>query len=132
MSNPYLEEAKEYRKAIDTFAKNQTDETLIDNKAAFDPWHVGVAVNAGKILRYSGNLYRVIQPHTTQADWTPDITPALYNKITVAEWEKWEPNNFYAKGAKVTHNNKKWISNVDNNHWEPGAVGVYTWDEYTG
>lgn len=127
--NKYLEEAKEYRKAIDTFAKNQTDETLIDNKAAFDPWHVGMAVNAGKILRYSGNLYRVIQPHTTQADWSPDITPALYNKITATEWEKWEPNNFYAKGAKVTHNSKKWISNVDNNIWEPGATGVYTWDE---
>ena len=130
--NKYLEEAKGYRKAIDTFAKNQSDKTLIDNKAVFDPWRVGMAVNAGKILRYSDNLYRVIQPHTTQADWSPDITPALYNKITATEWEKWEPNNFYAKGAKVTHNNKKWISNVDNNHWEPGAVGVYTWDEYTG
>lgn len=132
MSNPYMQEAEEYRKAIDTFAKNQSDETLIDNKTAFEFWRAGINAVKDKIYRYGENIYKCIQPHTTQADWTPDITPALYNKITAAEWEKWEPNNFYAKGAKVTHNNKKWISNVDNNHWEPGAAGVYTWTEYTG
>ena len=31
----------------------------------------------------------------------------------------------YAKGAKVTHNGKKWTSTADNNVWEPGAAGVY-------
>ena len=39
--------------------------------------------------------------------------------------------NVDERDVKVTHNNKKWISNVDNNHWEPGATGVYTWDEWT-
>ena len=29
--NKYLDEAKKIRRAIDTFAENQTDETLIDN-----------------------------------------------------------------------------------------------------
>lgn len=131
--NRYLEEAKAIRASIDGLADGQSDEKLADNKAAFPWWNGdGVYYLTGMLLRHGDNLYRVIQPHTTQADWSPDITPALYNKITVTEWEKWEPNNFYAKGAKVTHNNKKWISNVDNNHWEPGAVGVYTWDEYTG
>jgi hypothetical protein len=29
-------------------------------------------------------------------------------------------------GAKVSHNGKHWISDVDNNVWEPG---VYGWSE---
>ena len=32
----------------------------------------------------------------------------------------------YAKGAKVSHNGKHWVSTADNNVWEPG---VYGWDE---
>ena len=31
------------------------------------------------------------------------------------------------KGAKVSRNSKHWISDVDNNVWEPG---VYGWSEY--
>ena len=132
MSNPYMQEAREIRKAIDTFAKNQSDETLIDNKAAFPFWNPnGVDYLAGMLLQYNDGLYRVVQAHKSQADWTPDITASLYNRVTADEYEEWESGRFYAKGAKVTHNGKKWVSNVDNNHWEPGAVGVYTWDEVT-
>lgn len=133
MSNPYLEEAKEYRKAIDTFAKNQTDETLIDNKAAFEFWNPnGVQYEVGKIVQDDEKLYRCIQPHKSQADWEPERVPALFTRITKQDWEEWDDKQSYAKGARVTHNSKKWISNVDNNIWEPGAAGVYTWTEYTG
>ena len=45
MSNPYMKEAEEIRKAIDTFAANQTDETLIDNKAAFEFWHAQIKIS---------------------------------------------------------------------------------------
>ena len=76
--NKYLEEAKEYRKAIDTFAKNQNDETLIDNKAVFEFWRAGINAEKDKIYRYNDEIYRCIQPHTTQDDWTPDKVPALF------------------------------------------------------
>lgn len=128
--NKYLEEAKNMLKSIYGLADGQSDEKIVNNKSAFPWWNGnGVELKAGQYVQYETNVYQVIQNHTTQPDWTPDIVPALFNKITVEEWEKWEPGNFYKKGAKVTHNNKKWISNVDNNHWEPGATGVYTWDE---
>lgn len=130
--NKYLEEAKGYRKAIDTFAKNQTDETLIDNKAAFMPWRAGLQVTTGQILRYGDDIYRVIQSHTTQDDWTPDKVPALFVKISLEEYPEWvQPtgaHDAYMKGAKVSHNSKHWISDVDNNIWEPG---VYGWSEET-
>ena len=32
-------------------------------------------------MRWNGKLYRVVQSHTSQADWTPDVTPALYTEI---------------------------------------------------
>ena len=36
----------------------------------------------------------------------------------------------YAKDDKVSHNDKHWISLVDANVWEPGAVGTEAlWSE---
>ena len=132
MNNPYMKEAEEIRKAIDTFAENQTDETLIDNKAAFPLWSVGIQVAAGQILRYNDDIYRVIQPHTTQSDWTPDITPALFVKISLEEFPQWvQPtgaHDAYNKGDKVSDEGKHWISEIDGNVWKPGTV-VGAWSE---
>ena len=130
MINPYMQEAKEIRKAIDIFAENQTDETLIDNKAAFEWWRSGIAAEKDKIYRFGDDLYRCIQPHTTQDDWTPDITPALFTKISLEEYPEWvQPTgaqDAYNTGDKCSHNNKHWASNLDGNVWEPG---IYGWSE---
>ena len=130
MINPYMQEADGIRKAIDTFAKNQTDETLIGNKAAFSLWRAGLQVTVGQILRYGDDIYRVIQPHTTQTDWAPDITPALFTKISLEEYPEWvQPTgaqDTYNAGDKCSHNNKHWASNLDGNVWEPG---IYGWSE---
>ena len=42
-------------------------------------------------------------------------------------WQKWNGIGLiqYQTGSKVTHNGVKYISQVDNNFWEPGAPGVY-------
>ena len=124
--NKYMQEAQEIRKAIDVFAKNQTDETLIDNKAAFEWWRVGLQVTVGQILRYNDDIYRVNQSHTTQDDWTPDITPALYTKISLDEYPEWvQPtgaHDAYNKGDKVSDEGKHWISEIDGNVWKPGTV----------
>ena len=129
--NRYLQKAEEIRKAINKFAENQTDETLIDNKAAFQLWSGnGLEVKAGEIYLYNDELYRVVQNHTTQPDWTPDKTPALYTKISVEEFPQWvQPTgaqDAYKKGDRATYDNKHWISTADNNVWQPG---VYGWDE---
>ena len=126
MSNLYMEEAKKIRKAIDTFAENQTDEALIDNKAAFMPWRAGLQVTSGQILRYGDEIYRVVQSHTTQDDWTPDKTPALVAKISLEEFPQWvQPtgaHDAYNKGDKVSDEGKHWISEIDGNVWKPGTV----------
>ena len=131
MSNPYMAEAEAIRAGIDGLAQGQNDEKLVDNKAAF-PWWNGDRVNylTGMLVQYGENLYRVVQSHTSQSDWTPDKTPALFTKISTEEFPEWvQPTgaqDAYMSGDKVTHNSKHWISTADNNVWEPG---IYGWDE---
>ena len=132
MNNPYMKEAEEIRNAIDIFAKNQTDETLLDNKAAFSLWRAGLRVTAGQILHFGDDIYRVIQPHTTQGDWTPDKVPALFVKISLEEYPQWRQptgaHDAYNKGDKVSDEGKHWISEIDGNVWKPGTV-VGAWSE---
>lgn len=77
--------------------------------------------------QYNGILYKCVQAHTSQADWTPNTTPALWVVVSIDEYPEWvQPTgaqDAYAKEAKVTHNGERWISNVDANVWEPGVYG---------
>ena len=69
-----------------------------------------------------------------QASWEPSYTTSLWVKASdpSEEWPAWSQplgaHDSYAKGAKVTHNGKKWTSDVDGNVWEPG---VSQWTEVT-
>ena len=54
------------------------DETAVTVPSLFTPWKPGEAVNVGDRRYYATRLYKVVQAHTTQADWTPDVTPALW------------------------------------------------------
>ena len=106
------------------------DNTALTGMELYPVWAVGLAVEVGQRYQYGDRLYKVVQAHTTQADWTPDVAPALWVMVSLEEWPKWiQPtgaHDAYAKGDKVTHNSKKWISDIDANVWEPG---VYGWIE---
>lgn len=71
----------------------------------------------------------MIQDHTTQDGWEPPNVPALFKRVWTEEYPEWvQPagaHDAYAKGAKVSHNGKKWVSTADANVWEPG---VYGWE----
>lgn len=54
------------------------DETAATVPSLFTPWKPGEAVNVGDRRYYAPRLYKAVQAHTTQADWTPDVTPALW------------------------------------------------------
>lgn len=101
----------------------------------FAEWSgAGVSYAVGNLRRYNGKLYRCVQAHTSQDDWTPDTTASLWATAAdpMEEWPEWTPpvgaHDAYAKGDKVSHNNKHWTSTVDANVWEPGQYG---WDEVT-
>lgn len=98
----------------------------------FAEWAFPVAYTVGQIRRYQGTLYKCVQAHTSQADWTPTAASSLWSKINdpAEEWPEWSQpvgaHDAYSKGAKVSHNSKHWVSTADANVWEPG---VYGWKE---
>ena len=91
-----------------------------------------IAYVKGQRVQDDGVLYTVLQAHTSQPDWKPTAAPSLFAKVlipdptVIPEWEQPESTNPYAKGDKVTHNGKTWVSDIDGNVWEPG---VYGWTE---
>lgn len=81
-----------------------------------------------EVFVYDSTLYKVVQPHTSQIDWLPNQTPALYTPFTppgeVAEWvQPTGAHDAYSFGDKVTHNGSTWKSTIDANVWEPGVYG---------
>lgn len=66
------------RAVIEESVASLDDETAATVPSLFTPWKPGEAVNVGDRRYYAPRLYKVVQAHTTQADWTPDVTPALW------------------------------------------------------
>ena len=107
-----------------------TDEDALTAQELFDKWQPDTTYAEGDRRRDEDKLYACIQPHTSQSDWPPHKTPALWKEVSVEEWPEWKQplgsHDAYANGAKVSHNEKHWISRMDANVYEPG---VYGWDE---
>ena len=124
--------AKQLRALIEALSVSLSDETALTGVELFPPWSVGKAYATGDRVQYEGTLYKCVQGHTSQADWTPPVTPALWTAVSIDEYPAWvQPtgaHDAYSKGDKVTHSGKHWTSDVDNNTWEPG---VYGWTEVT-
>lgn len=126
----YLEAAQKIRATMDTAAGMLTDEQAVKVVALFPLWNPQATYAVGDRVRYAGNLYRCLQPHTAQETWNPADAPSLWAKVltdpsgAILPWEQPDSTNPYMKGDKVTHNGKTWESLVDNNVWEPGAVGT--------
>lgn len=101
---------------------------LITLKSLFEDWRPGVSVTAGEYYNYSTNLYKVIQSHTTQSDWTPPAVPALFVKVSppgvIPAWVQPQgAHDAYAIGAIVTHNGQNWRNTSAANVFEPGVFG---------
>ena len=91
--------------------------------------------SVGDRVKYGKQLYKCTQAHTSQASWSPAAAPSLWARIDdpSVEWPEWvQPtgaHDSYAAGYKVSHNGSHWVSDVDNNSWEPG---VYGWTKQEG
>lgn len=77
-----IERAREVRTMLKTNAATiADDEQALKVKTLFDEWKAGESVKVGDRRLYQDKLYKVIQEHTTQADWTPDKTASLWTVI---------------------------------------------------
>ena len=117
-----------------TLAENGSIDEITASEHAdlFTPWVEGVQYSVGQLREYMGVLYKCVQEHTSQADWTPDVAVSLWSKTIdpAEEYPEWSQpigsHDAYNTGDKVTYNKKHWISTCDNNVWQPG---VYGWNE---
>ena len=127
------EKAKSIIGALVKLREAATDEQAIEVPMLYPEWKDGVAYEVGERVLYNDILYKVLQKHTSQADWTPDVAPSLFAKVLIVdpdvipEWVQPDSTNPYMKGDKVTHNGKTWESLVDNNVWEPSESLPTLW-----
>ena len=131
-----IEKARIMRPLIEkAVSASLSDAEALDAVTLFPAWVSGKSYAADDRVKYDGVLYKCLTAHTSQADWSPTAAPSLWAKVlipdpgTIPEWEQPESTNPYMAGDKVTHNGKTWVSDIDNNVWEPG---VYGWTEVTG
>ena len=118
-----------------------SDEAALEVLTIYPKWedNIGKTITNDDIAKglnryqHNGELYKVVQPTVFQTQYEPGAegTSSIFVKISLEEWPEWvQPtgsHDAYAKGDKVTHNSKKWTSDVDANVWEPG---IYGWTEY--
>ena len=117
------------RQTMDAAGAMLTDEQAATVPALYTAWATGAEYTAGDRRTYGGVLYKCLQEHTSQDDWTPDAAPSLWAVVlipdpgVIPEWVQPDSTNPYMTGDKVTHNGQTWECTVDNNVWEPGVYG---------
>lgn len=118
-----IEKARRLRRKIEDLAITMTDEEGLEFVDLFVNWGEGIAYAVGDRVKFGDTLYKCVQAHTSQSDWTPDLTPALWTRVTVEEWPEWiQPTgaqDAYMTGDKVTFQGNHYISLIDNNTWSP-------------
>ena len=129
-----LQIAEQFRKALQLFAASLSDEKAMEIASVYDEWVSGKAYEVGEFLRYGENqvgdsqLYKVVQAHTSQEDWTPDTTPSLYVPIGLTDdgYPVWSrptgAHDAYNEGDVVDYNGTLYKSIINGN--------VYSPDEY--
>jgi hypothetical protein len=54
-------------------------------------WEPGTQYDYGDVVEFEGARYKIIQPHRSQSDWTPPVTPALWGRIQEDQYKDHEP-----------------------------------------
>ena len=128
-----IERARQLRATIEELATNLTDNAALEAKELFSIWSTDTDYTVDDRVRYEDGLYRVLQNHTSQDDWTPTNAPALFAEILpgqdgtdIGEWVQPDSTNPYMRGDRVIYNNKIYESTIDNNVWAPD---IYGWTE---
>lgn len=119
-----VELAKKLRPIIEQAVSAALDDTTaLQSVPLFPAWSSGLEVKKDERYQYNGVLYRVIQAHTTQADWTPDKTPALWVAVSLDEWPEFvQPtgaHDAYNTGDKITFNGEHYVCKMDACTWSP-------------
>ncbi len=126
------QDAIKYRNIIQKAAESLSDSEAVETPMLFEKWESNKNYQINKRICYNDKIYKVLQTHTSQSDWTPDVAVSLFAQVlipdpeVIVQWVQPDSTNPYMAGDKVSHNGKIWESIIDNNVWQPG---VYGWNE---
>lgn len=103
-----------------------TTDEMLDLVDDFKEYSVGSFYIVGDIFALNNQLYQVLQAHTSQEDWEPNKTPALYKPIApltvIPEWvQPTGAHDAYGIGDRVIFEGVVYESLINGNTWSPKA-----------
>ena len=125
-----IDDARHLRSVIEQLSVNLDDEQALETVELFPIWKADTVYTAGDRVRYNDVLYKVLQGHTSQASWAPDVAVSLFTRVLIPEpsiipvWEQPTSTNAYMTGDRVyypTAQDDVYESLIDNNVWSPTA-----------
>lgn len=137
-----LQAAEQLRRALQLFTATLTEEQALEVPGVYPVWEAQKWYKTGDIFSYGTNhvgdpqLYKVAQDHTSQANWTPDATPALYTPFGLDDsgYSIWaQPSgahDAYNTGDIVNYNGTLYKSLIDGNVWSPDVYPA-GWEVYS-
>ena len=122
------------RRALQMFAATLDETRAMEVASVYPAWESGRAYAVGDIIQYGTNsvgdpqLYKVVQAHTSQADWIPGQgTDSLYDAFGLdgQGYPVWSQptgaHDAYQTGDIVNYNGTLYRSLIDGNVWAPDA-----------
>lgn len=137
-----LQVMEQFGKALQMFCQSLTDEQAMEVATVYPKYEVGKLYKPNEMFTYGVNdvgdpqLYRVVSEHTSQEDWTPNVTPALYTPIGLTEegypiWSKpTGSHDAYNIGDIVDYNGTLYKSLIDGNVYSPEEYPA-GWEVYS-
>ena len=125
-----VEKATKLRAIIEraVAALGRGNEGALECVELFQAWENSKAYTVETRVQYSGKLYRCVQAHTSQSDWTPPVAVSLWSEVTVdptTGYDEWKQptgaHDAYNKGDIVSYNGKLYRSLIDGNAYSPDA-----------
>lgn len=128
-----IEQAEAIREAMDFAGATLSEEQALACVRLYRAWEIGKAYAVGDFLTYGENavgdpqLYKVVQPHTSQADWMPNVTASLYDAIGLDDsgYPVWSQptgaHDAYNRGDIVNYNGVLYRSLIDGNIYSPDS-----------
>lgn len=92
----------------------------------YPAWATGTAYSAGDLRSHGGTLWKCVQGHTSQPDWTPGSVPSLWTRAApenvIPDWvQPTGAHDAYRMGDRVTFQGKVYESLINANVWSPTA-----------